>query len=139
MIILFITDGMCLSFCIFMSCPEPTYGVYLVWFHFQCSVEILIYIFQFFQVWKLPLNRENFLHFGVGIGAFWAVYGGREDHWHCCRSICTSVVHSCFCTSINTFVHPYIHLYVCWYGCHPWNICDTSICLLGHLCVCQYL
>ena len=94
MIIMFIADGMDLSFYIFNVLPRASYG------HIECGfVPSTIWRFSniFFSCrWrKLALNREDFLHLGIGIILLGQVGGGLEGHWQLCASIYLSDKNLC--------------------------------------------
>ena len=108
MIIIFITDGMYLSFCIFMFYPEPHMGISSVG-SFQVQFGGSLIFYRSFRCRKIALKREDSLHLGVGIDAFGQVYGGL---WAIGTSVVLAIhlsVHLCI------YVYHYMHQSICLY------------------------
>ena len=61
-VVLFITSGMFLSYCIFISCPESPKCISSLSFTPVWAGSSLIYFLSFFRCRKLALIKENFIH-----------------------------------------------------------------------------
>ena len=76
MITISITDGMYLSFCIFMFYPKPL-CIYAVFAHTQYGLEVVKYFSGYLKCRRLTLNKKNFLHYLLGTGES---YGLTAQH-----------------------------------------------------------
>ena len=113
---------MSLSFCIFMSYPEPTMCISGVGsFPVQCGSSLTIFP-EVLAVGKLPLSRQTFLHVKCRHRWLFGLLTRYIKEWYVCcyiqMSICLSVcpyilsLHSYICqyicTSTSTFIHPLV-------------------------------